>query len=469
MDALSLSVQFLTSLTIKSLQQSSSLAILFVGCVIASILAFLRTRRIYVLAAANHLDDQRPSSDRELEAPPAEPEDVVTVGRIIPPISKQRQGLWSSARALGFGLTALCGLLCGLEHLSMPMLLRQASVELEKKTGFELKYGSATGGLLSGELVLHEVRISRQGHPRSNFDLQCGEVRVRGSVWTILSPGKILKQLKLEQVTGTYEVLSREAPPGVEKKNIAPDLDGPRNKIEIGQLRIDDALIHFVDRSVAGELVELDVTLKILDCPNFRTDRAAFDVFFRSRVDGLLDGQEFHAVSVDTKEGTKTDWKGTKLPLKLARRYLDGPFRWLSQGSFDFQATQLVRLNPVLPVQFQCDMVLNDVEVEAPVGARPAAAIGAQVLTSFIKQQDRPLALSFQTEQDRKRFDLRTTESLQQFWTQVQRAAVSALLKASSGNKVDGDVADAVSDLATRAIERIKERRKAKREGKTRR
>jgi hypothetical protein len=468
MDALSFSVQFLTSLTMKAFQQNLGLAILFTICVMTSVLVFLRTRRTSVAATADQLDNQTRPADREVEAPPAEPEDAIVVKPRITPVANQRYGLWSSARALGLGATGLWGLLCGLEHLSMPTVLRQAHEAIEKKTGVELQFQSSTGGFLQGELVLHEVRISRKGHPQSNFDLRCDEVRIRCSVWTALYPGKIFKELQLAKVTGTYELLRRNAPSVLVKKNNAPapDLDQRLRSIEIGHLRIEDALIHFVDRSLEGEPIELEVTLKTLDCPAFRTDRAAFDICFRSQVDGLLDGQEFHAVSTETKAGIRTDWKGTKLPLKLARKYLAGPFRWLSQGSFDFQAAQLVRLDPSLQVQFKCDLVLNDVEVEAPEGVKPAVAIGAQVLIAYLKQQDRPVALSFQTEHDRKRFDLRTTESVEHFWAQVQRAAVSALLKATTGNKVNDDTVDAVSDLATRAIEKIKERRKARREGK---
>jgi hypothetical protein len=489
MDALSFAVQALTSLAVDAFRQDLGFALQFAICLISAVLVFLRTQRIATAQQATRTQTRSSNRNDLPDAPAPESVGDADVKPVANRTAKPRGGVQSVFRACGLLAMVLFAVILGVEYFGTPTLLRRAFETLHQKSGIKITFETATGGFLQGELVLRNIKISRQNHPQSNFDLVCGEARIRGSAWTILTPGRVFKELQLARVTGNYEQQPRAAKPQPQPQpqpqvnNVpappAPLADEAKKRVEVGHLSIIDSQIHITDRSVEGEPVEFDLTLNRLDCPSFRSDRAPFDICFRSQIDGLLDEQKFHVASRETPEGSRTEWNATKLPLKLVRAYLNGPFRWLAEGSFDLQATQFVKIDRTQPVQFNCRLVLNDVRVQVPDGLRPAIRVGAIFLADYINQQDKPLPLNFQTEQDRKRFDLRTVESLEQFWSQIQRAAIASLLK-TTGRKLDvvadfigaensEEVVDKVSDLAARAIERIKQRKKAKRDAKLKR
>ncbi|MDB5384615.1 MAG: hypothetical protein JWM11_261, partial [Planctomycetaceae bacterium] len=481
---LQFAITSLTSGAINALRQDFETAILLGAGLLASYLVFLRSVQ-HSRAGSDRLAGETPSANCDGDQPRPESVEQAADETFGLRTARRHGGLRAGLRIFGLLGAFPVALLLGIEFFATPTLLQRAFQAIQAQSGIELTFETAEGGFLRGELILRNVKIRRQHHPKSNFDLACSEVRLGCSCWTLLQRDPVIEELLLIEVSGKYEARGPAILPNVARNPDAPapappapDLVMPekRSIISIDHLRIVNSRILFTDLQTDGGRVEIDLTLKTLDCPAFRSDRAAFDICFRSNVEGLLNGQEFHVFSTNTPEGFKTEWSGKNLPVELARAYLDGPFRWLTQGTFDVHAVQLVRPDQTQPVQVTCRMVLTDVQAGVPDGLRPAVAIGAQFLVNYLNQQAKPLDLSFQVELNPNRFDLRTVESLDHFWSQVRKAAISSLLKAGgkklgvaaefAGPENADQASDVLSDLAERALERIKERRKAKREAK---
>jgi hypothetical protein len=479
MDVLLFAITELSSATYDTFQQSSVAATLLGLAVIGGYLVLRRTLRLRSNALAYQPDPMPPKPAQVIpgrnNAGDPIPEAVEQASADAFAFrSAQRQGAFQGAlRSLGLVGALVFSLAMGVEIFGTPTLLRRAFQSASASNHVQLTFETATGGFLHGEIVLRNVKISRQNDPKANFNLACDEVRIRLSFLTILRGQRVIEELQLKHVTGNFDSVGRDPRPQPGRDVNAPPPAVQKTKqqqaVFIEHLKIVDSKIHLTDLALEGEPVEFDLTLKSLDCPYFRSDRAPFDIAFRSNVDGLLDDQEFHVTSVETQEGFRTEWKGSKLPVKLIRAYLGGPFRWLTQGTFDVEASQLVRPDPALPVEVTSHVLLTNVQAGVPDGLRPAAAIGAQFLINYLNNQRKPIDLKFQVELNRERFDLRTVESLDHFWAQMRSAAVTSLIKVSGrkfGIVADEQTADQISDLAQRALERMKERRKARRQAK---
>lgn len=390
----------------------------------------------------------------------------------------QRTGLQSILRASGPSGILLFSTLMGIELFAMPSLMRKAFESIREKSGIQLSAESVKGGILHGELVLRKLKIVRKNHPKSNFDLKCAEVRIRATWWTVLSWNPAIDELKLSEVSGQCELLATETPPApgqTYNSSISDVMNAQlRQGVKIKHFKVADSRIRFTDQSIPGEVVELKVAVKKLDCSDFRTERAATDIVFRSNTEGMLDDQKFQITSTDSKTGHKTEWKATKLPVKLARAYLGGPFRWLTKGKFNVQAEQLVSPDQTRPVQLNCRLSFIEIQAGVPDGLGPTVTIGARYLVNFLNQQSRPVDLNFQVEAPRNRFDLRSVENSNDLWAQIRTAAIAALLKA--GGKNLGAVADFVgaenpdevvekaAGLADFIVDSIQQRRQTKRE-----
>lgn len=375
---------------------------------------------------------------------------------------------------LGLAGIASVGLLVAVEYLGTGPILSWSFKRLQAKTGIAITFDRATGGPLRGEYVLHRVRAVRENDIHSNFDLLSSSVMVRFSLLNLLwrTPG--LHEIRVDQITGSYEKAS-------DRGGLASGAEQSKSRrrernIAIDRLSIVDATVNYTDSSLKGEPVKFDLVVKSLQCAPFNTAFAAHDIVFRSNVVGTIDQQPFSIDTQRTETGVKTEWQATGLPVRLARAYLGGPFRLLRAGECDVHVVQTAPDDQKSPVVLDTEITFRAIRAGLPDDVKPAVAIAAQILMTQLKQVPKQMDLDFMLKLDQGKFDLRTTEDLHDVWVQFRAAAVSSLLKTSGlkletvadgvGKEVDLTV-DKLTEKAFQIIDRARERRKAKKSEKS--
>lgn len=370
---------------------------------------------------------------------------------------------------LGLAGIASVGLLVAVEFLGTEPILSWAFKRLQSRTGIAITFDRASGGPLRGEYVLHRVRAVRENDVHSNFDLVSSAVTVRFSLLDLLWRKAGLDEVRVDQVTGTYEKSGDRGGLATDSE-LSKDRRRERN-IPISRLSISDATLNYTDSSVKGESVRFDLVLESLECVPFNTAFAAHDILFRSNVVGTIEQQPFSIKSHRTETGIKTEWKATGLPVRLARSYLHGPFRLLRAGECDVHVVQDAPDDQKSPVVVDSHLTFRAIRAGLPDDVKPAVAIAAQILMTQLKDVPKKMDLDFTLKLDQDKFDLTTTEDLHDVWLQFRAAAVSSLLKTSGlkletvsngvGKELDVTV-DQLTEKAFQLIDKARERRKAK-------
>ena len=457
---------------VQELLRDTRGVLIVLALVVVSVFALLIGRRIargMFNVAAPEAEPAEPGQERNAE-------DLVTPGRRVRPadgvVGKTSSLRWM-LRAVGLAGLAVVGSLVALEYYGTEPILRWSLAKLEPKTGVHVTFEKATGGLLSGQFVLHQVHAVRQNHPESNFDLNCSRVTARCSLWKMLSPAMAFDGLLIEHVSGSYHRSGGRQAPGPD--GVRADLQRPAKKGQIGELKLLEAMISYTDSTVEGEPVQIDLAIESLDCAPVRAEQAPFDLIFRSNTKGTIEGRPFVIQTTHLPTGTKTEWRATGLPIALVRAYLEGPFRWLRSGECDVSIVQQMPDDRTLPVTLETHLILRNIRPGPPDDTKPAVAIATQLLISQIKNFPKEKDVGFTLKLDPNKFDLTKTEDRQQLWKQFKAAAVAALLQ-STPVKIEGlpdganeqleQAVDTVTKKALKAIENARIRRQARKAAK---
>lgn len=436
--------------------------------VVASVINRLFWSRWKAVATAE--DPQSAEPEPNDKGPAAQP----TAGQREPFSASNMGFVRQTLRCLVFVGIWCATMVAAVEYLGAEPLLRWSLGKLEAKTGVKLTFGQATGGPLRGEFVLRQVRAVRQNHPYSNFDIVCSQVTVRFSFWKLLGSQLAFEDVRAEQISGEYDRIGRHEPGSAPGDDLSKT-EKPKKNIPIGHLEIRDATIDYTDSTVEGDPIEFALGINSLVCRPFRTAYAPYDIVFRSEVDGTLDQQPFRVHSSETATERKTEWEATGLPVKFARAYLGGPFRWLAGGKVDALVTQTTNPDPRVPVVLETTLKLREIQTGVPGNVKPAVALAARIVVSQLKLIPKEKTFGFKLKLEPEKFDLTKTEDLDRLWQQFKQAAVAGLVQSTgikpeglspeSNQKVDQAV-NAITDEALKALERIKERRKAKKAAK---
>lgn len=360
------------------------------------------------------------------------------------------------------------------EHFGSAPLLRWSLSKLQAQSGIQFTFEEATGGPLSGQFVLHKVRVQRANDPHSNFDLNASEITLRFSMWKLIRAQIAFDELRIEQVTGAYQRVGKFESPGAAEKaprtkstektkeNTAEQAGQASKNVLIRRFQVKNATIDYQDSVVEGEPIQFVLAIKSLTCAPFRTEHAPFDIVFRSEVEGTLDQHPIRIASKKVSNGKQTEWQATGIPVKFARAYLGGPFRWLTAGECDLQVKQTVLDNPRAPVIVETRMGLRNIRAGAPPNVKPAVAIAAQLLISQIKRFPKEKAITFKLRLDPDKFDLTQTEDVDRLWQQFREAAIAALIQSTGLKSGDGTpegdqkVQETVIDITDTALDALK-------------
>lgn len=440
--------------------------------IIVAILGLLTGRRVasgLFDVAAPEAEPAPPPADRDGEQATPPGRRI----RIIETVTGKVAAIRWLLRATGLAGVVAVGGIIALENYGAEPILRWSLAKLEPRTGIRVTFGKATGGLLSGQYVLHQVRAVREQHPESNFDLSASQVTARCSLWKIIGSNLAIDGLRIDQVSGTYHRSGPAKVPGP-KESVA-ELQRRARQLRIGELQLLEATVTYTDSTVAGAPVQIGLVIDSLECAPVRSAQAPFDLIFRSNASGTVEGRPFLVQTTPSAAGTKTEWRATGLPVALVRTYLEGPFRWLQSGECDVSIVQLMPDDSRLPVVLETHLILRDIRPGVPADTKPGVAIAAQLLISQLKNFPKEKDIGFTLKLDPAKFDLTRTQDREQLWKQFKAAAVAALLQSTpvraeglsdeANEKLDRTIDD-VTVKALRAIENIRIRRQARKAAK---
>ncbi len=334
----------------------------------------------------------QPPRKTETSVPVTQIEQVFRPARIRKTTSKLRWFRRLSMLSVALLLLALLVLVV-IDRFFFEPSVRWAFQRLQPKTGIQVDFQSAAGSLFQCRVRLQDVRFRREGHPRSNFDLQAGQAVFDVAASSLLLGQPQFEMVMIDRIRGTYYREPHEGQVVLRRRYV------------VDQLHLSDVRLRVIDGTREGSPLELDVEIDDWTALPLRSDWAVFDILFRSQANGRLQNVPYRISRSETAAGPMTHWRIEQIPIATMASYLGPPLTWLAGGVLDFQMTdEAVRDDPN-QLQLHCRVVLRDLTAEPPPGLPLSTQLVVQPLLALFNENAKELPLEFDVNLDLRSFN----------------------------------------------------------------
>ncbi len=305
-----------------------------------------------------------------------------------------------------------------------PMIRWSAS----RRPDTEIRFSDATGSLLTGSIVMHDVVIRRDDPARGSLDLTVQKLELDVGVlrsWSSVVP---LDSVVATGVRGTY---SRDL-----------DLKRPRKNFHIDDLRVIDA-----DVSIALEFLDREYSFPLRvskwHCAPYRTNKAWFDVLLRSNGTGHFAGRPVTIETSGSTDQRQTRWQVERLPITALTTWIGGPLRMLTAGDVDIEIVDSWKPGTASGILSEWRFRFRDVRAAVPADAGTATKLLLTPIVKWLGDEPRQLDLEFDLRLDEDDFDRDAPDRRASMRAATATAIVRALAKKagidteSLGKKLD--------------------------------
>ncbi|HVW02845.1 MAG TPA: hypothetical protein VHB77_20975 [Planctomycetaceae bacterium] len=348
--------------------------------------------------------------------PPPAPVPITPSRRYI----RRAVQIFMRASAVVFVLTLLASYV--LNAMFFEETLRWIFSGIQRQTGIETTFRAAQGNLWSGLAGMSHVRIRRQDHPHSNFDLSVDELLIDVSVLRLWQGKFALQEFSAQDVQGKIEWL--EAVP-----------EESRRPFRIDRADLKRVDVKWTDRT-RGQPIEARLEVDEFRCAAFRSNWAAFDTLFRGTTSGRISGQPFSIESQAIEGGRQTRWKADALPANVVAPYLGGPFRWMAEGKVDLDVTDRWQVGDIDSPRFEdadIDMdwklVFRELKISPPPDASVTQRKLGEPIAKFLTAHGDRVALGFEFSLKGRQFAGRVSIETAGLLKDLAQAAAAALAK----------------------------------------
>ena len=293
---------------------------------------------------------------------------------------------------------------------------------IHHQTGIETTFHAAQGNLWSGMAGMSRVRIRRENHPHSNFDVKIDELLIDVGVLRLWRGEFALQEFRAQDVQGQIEWLE------------VPD-DRQRHPFRIDRVEVAKVDVKWTDRT-RGRPIEARLEIDEFRCAPFRSNWAAFDTLFRGTSEGRIAGRPFTIVSGPIEGGRQTRWKGEALPAHVVGAYLGGPFRWIEEGKVDLDVTDRWQVGDIASpsldaadIAMDWKLVFRDLRIAPPPDASAMQRKLGEPVAKFLTAHGDRVALDFELTLNARQFAGRASVETAGLLKDLAKAAAFALAR----------------------------------------
>ncbi len=175
---------------------------------------------------------------------------------------------WMAGILGGLGAVALLG-----SVLFFQPILNYAMASAAAKAGMEVQFETASGMLLTGQVTLENVYVTRDDPEGLDLDVRVAKAQADVDLWSLLGHEPVITLAVVEGVTGHV------SPPRADK-------DKPKKKRR--DFRADLVQATGVDLEIRPkDSAAYDLVIEAAELAPFRSRSAVFDLLFRSNTSGL--------------------------------------------------------------------------------------------------------------------------------------------------------------------------------------
>ncbi len=301
--------------------------------------------------------------------------------------------------------------------------VRSIAAQIAQKKGMEISFAAAQGNLFSGTLVLDGLTVKSSKGTKADFDVQAKSVALDLDVFSLLSSAIIIERLRVDGVAGDISMKAKDvtALPSSAQQQVDEPLK-PRKAFVIHDLSIRSLDVKLYNR----EREPLSLVLESLESQPFRSQYAIFDTFFRSNIQGRLDGQWLSITSREIPNGRETDWNLEDFPVAAIGAFTDkAPLNWFTSGRLTAQVKDRWQDGDHPEITMDWSLLFEDARVEAPAEASLLSKTMTLPLINYINGKTEPVDLKFSLRLNERQFESASSLDAAGLWD----ATVEGLLE----------------------------------------
>jgi hypothetical protein len=227
--------------------------------------------------------------------------------------------------------------------------------QVKTRTGIEVAFDSAKGNIFTGTVQMTGVKLKREEHQNSLFDLQVEEMSLDMDMAALITFKAVMEELKVKGLKGTFQRVGKV-------KHLKP-----RKSFIIENFILEDIDVQFSDTTRGEKPVTAAVKVDKMQSAPFRSRLSIFDLLFNSTCNGTLEETSSFAIEKkESPEDRESQWTLNDLPLALIGEYVGGPLKLISEGSI-FIEVQNQRYTGEKPgIKMDWRLVIRDIKAQVP-------------------------------------------------------------------------------------------------------
>ena len=327
--------------------------------------------------------------------------------------------------------------------------VRSLAAQIAQKKGMEFSFTAAQGNLFSGTLVLDRLTVKSSKGTKADFDVEAKSVALDVNVFSLLSSAIIIERLRVDGVAGDISMKARDptALPSPAQQQADEPLK-PRKAFVIKDLSIRSLDVKLYNR----EREPLSLVLESLESQPFRSQYAIFDTFFRSNIQGTLEGKTLSITSREIPNGRETEWSLEDFPVAAIGAFTDkAPLNWFTSGRLTAQVKDRWQDGDHPEITMDWSLLFEDARVEAPAEASLLSKTMALPLINYINGKTEPVDLKFSLRLNERQFESASSLDAAGLWD----ATVAGLLQSLAVKA--GEKKKAIQEVVKGKIEGLKD------------
>lgn len=353
----------------------------------------------------------------------------------------------SQKRVLPLKLIAkISGIVCSVFILALftvnivffaPTMTMIAS-HIAQKTKSEITFSSVQGNVFTGEITFTDLRALKANDDGFQFDLDAKHVFLNIDIFSLLSSPIVVETLHIDDVHGDIDD-NRKNEVLEESQSYAVVQNSPKKlKAKKAFIIQDLALNNLTFTLRKGAKDPLSVFVDYAESAPLRSQYAIFDTFFRSDVEGNINGHALKIASRAVDDGRETMWHLDHFPISLVGQYVDkAPINWFERGVIDIRVQDEWQRGENAEIDMDWSFVLKDAYMRAPEGSSILSRAALTPVAAYINRRENDLDISFSLLINKNKFEGASSLDASGLWDAVLDGMAKKLAATTGSKKQD--------------------------------
>ena len=289
-----------------------------------------------------------------------------------------------------------------------------------KKNKIKIEYTSASGNLFTGKINFDGLRITRSNNDYTNFDLKIKQAKLNVHYFSFINKPIRFKYVTVENVRG--EMIRVKTKPWYLRK---------KNNFIIDSFSVRDAKLKLTSQYLKTEKKSIDIVIKRCETSPLRRKYVVLDLFFKSNLEGTINGQSVKISSKRDNGNRRTIWKIKNLDVSTLRVIVNRRLQWLKSGTLFVDVDNTWKRDTASAFDSRWRFRISNPVAEIPENTSKFKALLLKPVVKYLDSGKEEYDLSFTLKLEDEKFKGHASLDAANLWKSVFTGLTKKVAKSS--------------------------------------